>query len=163
MWSMESTWNVVAAFLIGTWVAVNGHSGQWESPGRVTPMALAGVALLGLAGGVAAGYLPGTAGTLVIPLYPFVFVPLLFALAAQLPAALVRGVTFFAAVSYEFYILHFYFIGDDLRQWMPLADSLVLQTIVGFTVTLISAWLLANAGVRVRAALEQYLLGVGHR
>jgi peptidoglycan/LPS O-acetylase OafA/YrhL len=155
----DENWNVVIAFCVGTYLTV---SGTMEALLRrpVWLWALLAAALLGICAVATVGVIPFRTRSLLFPFYPVVFVPLFFALARHLPQTVTRVATLFALVSYEFYILQFYFIGTALVALAGASFSLPVAVALGFALTLMSACILYWPDSWLRARVERYLLAV---
>lgn len=117
------------------------------------------VAVLGVAALAAAGVIPLRLRELVFPFYPLAFVPLFFFVAGKMPRPVARAVGFFAILSYEFYILHFYFIGRGFDSLFGSAIGLTGELAISFVVTLLLALLLSKVAARFRQGVDRYFLG----
>lgn len=159
MYGMQSTWNVVISFAVGVFCVVNGHvKGLIEAESsRVFPV-LGSTGLLIVAALSAAHVLPDSIRGLLFAFYPLAFVPFLFAVSAKLPALIVAASSFFAGVSYEFYILHVYFINTGFKEFFPGVTSLYSQIGIAFVVTLILATVISTIAFRLKKVIDNYLL-----
>ncbi len=150
-------WNVVIAFCIGTYLGVNG---RLEALYR-RPLALQLIfacCVLGVCALSSAKVIPFWIRGLLLPLYPLAFVPLFFAAAGVLPRWIKRAASRFAAVSYEFYILHFYFIGRGFDELFGGSIRMALEIPISFALTLAIATVLYFVNSRLRRPLDAYLL-----
>jgi peptidoglycan/LPS O-acetylase OafA/YrhL len=98
---------------------------------------------------------------LVASLSPLAFVPLSFAVAAKLPPFLIAGTTLFAGLSYEFYILHFYFINEGFHELFKVNIGLLGHTIIAFTVVFLLSFVLSRIGSFLISRANLYLCGTG--
>lgn len=157
MHGAHSTWNVVISFCVGVYVVVTD---------RLEPMLKRGVAFsLGFSAGLliacalsTRGVLPYAMRGLLFPFYPLAFVPLFFLVAKKLPTPVTRAVCLFSALSYEFYIFHFYFINEKYHELFPGSASLLVQIAIGFSVTFALAYVLSSLASRLRRAANTYFL-----
>jgi peptidoglycan/LPS O-acetylase OafA/YrhL len=154
----DENWNVVIAFCLGTWVAVNGRLDRFthRPVGRSVILAAFVLAVCALA---TWRIIPYEIRSLLYPFYPVAFIPLFFALSPRLPRVVARPVTFFALVSFEFYILQFYFIGSALKAVIGVQLPLTAGLPVAFVLTLTAATVLYGVDSRLRRVTENYLLG----
>jgi peptidoglycan/LPS O-acetylase OafA/YrhL len=84
--------------------------------------------------------------------------PLFFAAARVLPRWINRAASGFAAVSYEFYILHFYFIGRSLDELFGEPIRVRLEILISFPLVLALATGLYFLDSRLRRSVDAYLL-----
>ncbi len=154
----DENWNVVIAFCIGAYLAVSGRlEALLRRPAWMCGVAAA--ALLVICGLATWGVIPHWIRLLLFPFWPLAFMPLFFAAGSRLPRWIARPVGLFALVSYEFYILQFYFINRSLTALTNISSPLVLMVVSGFVLTLAFAALLYLLDSRLRAGIEGYLLG----
>ena len=153
----DENWNVVIAFCVGTYLTVSGRmEGLLRRP--VWLWAVLAAALLGVCAVATVGDIPFWIRSLLFPFYPIVFVPLFFAVARHVPRPVMRAATLFALVSYEFYILQFYFINKALVDLTGISFPLPAAVAIGFVLTLAGACILYWPDSWLRARLERYLL-----
>jgi peptidoglycan/LPS O-acetylase OafA/YrhL len=157
MYGTSSTWNVVISFSLGVYLGTNGHIGRLVNAGMARPL-LGSLSLLSVAAFSAGGILPYGVRGLLFALYPLAFVPLLFAISKKLPPLLLVASGFFAGLSYEFYILHFYLINEGFRDFFPGPMSLAGQIIISFTATFGIAFIVSRAASWFRKLADRYLL-----
>ena len=154
---VESTWNVVISFSVGVYFGVNGKINQLVNVG--TSRAFLGCfVLIGVTALATAGVLPYEVRSLLYALYPLAFIPLLFTIVKWLPNPIVTASSFFAALSYEFYILHFYFINQGFQDFFPIQVGLITQIVISFATTFMLAYAISRAAARVRTVADRYLL-----
>jgi peptidoglycan/LPS O-acetylase OafA/YrhL len=154
----DENWNVVIAFCIGTWIVVNGRLDRFthRPAGRSAIMAVIVLTVCALA---TWRIIPYEIRSLLYPFYPVAFIPLFFALSPRLPGMVAHPVTYFALVSFEFYILQFYFIGSALKAVIRVQLPLIAGLPVAFVLTLAAATILYGVDSRLRRVTEDYLLG----
>jgi hypothetical protein len=155
--SAGGAWNVVIAFCIGTYLGVNG---RLEALYR-RPVALNLVfacCVLAVCALSSAKVIPFWIRGLLLPFYPLAFMPLFFAAARVLPRWIKRTASGFAAVSYEFYILHFYFIVRGFNELFGKSIRMALEIPISFAVTLAIATALHFLNSRLRRPVDAYLL-----
>jgi surface polysaccharide O-acyltransferase-like enzyme len=157
MYGTSSTWNVVVSFSVGVYLGANGRLNQLIDCDTIRSLS-GSLALLGIAALATAGVLPYAMRNLLFAFYPLVFVPLIFSVAKQLPTQILAASGFFATLSYEFYILHFYFIGDNLREFLPIQSGLAAQILMSFFVTFVLAYAISRIAESLRVAVDGYLV-----
>ena len=153
----DENWNVIIGFCVGTYLTVSGRmEGLLRRP--VWLWALLGTALLAICAVATVGDIPFWFRSLLFPFYPVIFVPLFFAFARHVPRPVTRVATLFALVSYEFYILQFYFINKPLVDLTGASLPLPAAVAIGFVLTLVGACVLYRPDSWLRARVERYLL-----
>lgn len=158
-YGMQSTWNVVISFAVGVFCVVNGHiKGLIGVGSNRVFAALGSTGLLIVAALSTAHVLPDWIRGLLFAFYPLAFVPFLFAVSEKLPAVIVSASSFFGGVSYEFYILHFYFINAGFKELLPGVISLYSQIGIAFVVTFILATVISTIAFRLKKVIDNYLL-----
>ncbi len=152
-----SVFNVIISFSIGLYLGANGHI-QRLTEIRPMPSLLCSIGLLALVALATAEVLPFFVRNLLFAFYPLAFVPLLLAISRKLSPAALAASGFFAGLSYEFYILHFYLINEQFADFFPASTPLAGQILVSFITTLVIAYLVSNAATRFRVLADRYLL-----
>jgi peptidoglycan/LPS O-acetylase OafA/YrhL len=153
----DGLWNVFIAFCVGTYLAVSGRLqplSRW--PARWALPTAAG--LLGIYALASLELIPIFIRGLLLPFYPVVFLPLFFWAAGWLPRWVMRAAAAFAVVSYEFYILHFYFINDSFRDLFGPSIGLAGRLVIGFAVTFVLATAVNVVSRLIRRHVDGYLL-----
>jgi hypothetical protein len=82
----------------------------------------------------------------------------LFAVSQKLPKPILVASSVFAGVSYEFYILHFYFINDRFKDFFPASTPLYGQAIIAFVITAVLAYVISKGAARFKQVADNYLL-----
>jgi hypothetical protein len=156
-WNAAGAWNVVIAFCIGTYLGVNDRLDalRYRPPALYLPLACV---VLGVGALTCARVIPLWISGLLLPFYPVVFVPILFMVARVLPRWLMKIASLFAAISYEFYILHFYFINRGFNEIYGDRFRLALEIPISFVTTLVLASILYLVNSRLRRPLDAYFL-----
>lgn len=149
---------MVIAFCIGTYLCVNGLLEALLYRRPVVLNLIFACCVLGVCALASAHVIPFWIRGLLLPLYPLVFVPLFFAAARVLPHCINRTASGFAAVSYEFYILHFYFIGRGFNELFGDSIRMALEIPISFALVLALATVLYFLNSRLRRPLDAYLL-----
>lgn len=157
MYGTSSIWNVVISFSVGVYLGVNGYTSRLVNAGTM-PTLLGSLSLLAVAALSTAGVLPYSVRDLLYALYPLVFVPLLFAVSKRLPPSIIAASGFFAGLSYEFYIVHFYLINEGFTDFFPASTPLAGQIIISFTATFLVAYILSKVASWFRELVDKYLL-----
>jgi peptidoglycan/LPS O-acetylase OafA/YrhL len=153
-------WNVVIAFCIGTYLGVNGLlEALYRKP--VALYLVLGCCILAVCALSSAKVIPFWFRGLLLPLYPLVFIPLFFAAARVLPRCINRAASGFAAVSYEFYILHFYFIARGFDELFGGTIRMRYELPISFVLVLAIATGLHFFDSRLRRTVDAYFLETG--
>lgn len=153
----DENWNVVIAFCVGTYLVVNNKlDGMLRRP--LWLYGLASAVLIALCALATFRVIPYWSRLLLFPFYPLAFVPLFLAAGRRLPRWIARVVSLFAMISYEFYILQFYFINRSLTSLTGLSSPLVAMVALGFALTLVFAAVVYLVDSRLRRMIEGYLL-----
>ena len=90
------------------------------------------------------------------PVYPIIFVPIFFGISNYLPIWIDNIVTNFSEISFEFYILQFYFINGSFIQIFGSGFGLLTQIIIGFSANLFVAAILAKTANVIRKSIDSY-------
>ena len=161
MHGTQSILNVVISFSVGVYIGVNGHATRLINSERSMVFPLLGcISLLVIVALSSAHVLPYVIRIFLFAFYPLAFVPFLFAVCRKLPTRIVAASSFFASLSYEFYILHFYFINDKFRYFFPASTSLYVQIIFGFIITFVLAYIISKCASWSRKLADKYLLAI---
>jgi hypothetical protein len=91
-------------------------------------------------------------------LSPLVFIPLFFRLANGLHNRMTISFGIFAGMSYEFYILHFYFVNEGFREFFPMEVGLFGHIVISFVVVFILAYFLSLISSKLRDRTLGYFL-----
>ena len=159
MYGTQSFWNVVISFAVGVYLGGTGYTQRLiDTRGSSLFPLLGCVGLLIVAALSTAHVVPYEIRGLLYAFYPLAFVPLLFAVSKMLPAPIAGAISFFAGLSYEFYILHFYFINERFKDFFPAATPLYRQIIISFVATFVLAYLISKGASWSRTVAEKYLL-----
>ena len=159
MYGMQSMWNVVISFAVGVYCGANGYTKRLTDAGGRLVVPLVGcVGLLTVTALCTAHVLPNSVRNLLFAFYPLAFVPVLFAVSQKLPKPILVASSVFAGVSYEFYILHFYFINDRFKDFFSAAIPLYGQAIIAFVITAVLAYVISKGAARFKQMADNYLL-----
>jgi hypothetical protein len=152
--------NVVIAFCIGVYLGAQNRLQTLERQPLLLNafLACALLALCALSSRLLL-LIPHWIRGLLLPFYSVVFIPLFFALSRVLPAWLKKLSTLFAALSYEFYILHFYLIGSGFTAIFGRSLRLRAEVPIAFALTLAFAYVLYIISYNLRRPIQAYLLG----
>jgi len=157
LFSTESCWNVAISFMVGTYLGATGRLDQLTSRESVLtliiPLCIIAFAVLSTTHIISyeiRGFL--------FAFYPLAFVPAFFALARRMPKSILKTSTFFSELSYEFYILHFYFINENLRDLTFGPLNIASHIAISFFVTGLLAYGFSMIASRARKMIERYLL-----
>jgi peptidoglycan/LPS O-acetylase OafA/YrhL len=160
MYGAAVTWGVIISFAVGVYLDVNGQTSRLIGAGMTFPL-VGSLGLLVVAALSTAGVLPYSVRGFLFALYPLALVPVLLAICKKLPRPIVAASSFFSSLSYEFYILHFYFINQGFGDFFPPAASLDAQIIISFITTFAVAYVISHVASRFRRVANGYLLAIG--
>ena len=90
------------------------------------------------------------------PVYPIIFVPMFFGVSKYLSIWIDNIVTKFSEISFEFYILQFYFINGSFIKIFGTGFGLLTQIIIGFSAILFVAAILAKTENVIGKAIDAY-------
>jgi peptidoglycan/LPS O-acetylase OafA/YrhL len=159
MYGEQAMWDVVISFAVGVYCGVNGHTKRLTDTGARLIVPLFGcVGLFTVAALSTAHVLPPSVRNLLFAFYPLAFVPVLFAVSQTLPKPILVASSVFAGVSYEFYILHFYFLNDGFQDFFPASIPLYGQAIIAFIITVCLAHVISKGAARFKQVADEYLL-----
>jgi len=153
----RSTWNVFVSFSLGVYLSINSKISQLIENKTIYPF-------LGMFGLMAITILsnykiiPYNIRHLLYAFYPLAFVPIFFMITKRLPKPILVANTFFASLSYEFFILHFYFISNKYPDYNNTQIPLCLQMTISFLATLFMAFLISKCASMLRKVTNEYLL-----
>jgi len=155
----QAMWNVIISFAVGVYCGVNGYTTRLTDTGARLVVPLFGcVGLLTVAVLCTAHVLPTSIRSLLFAFYPLAFVPVLFAVAQKLPRPVLVAGSVFAGLSYEFYILHFYFLNDGFKDFFLASTPLYGQAIIAFVITAVLAYVISKGAARFKQMADNYLL-----
>jgi len=155
----QSSWNVFVSFSLGVYLSINGKLSPLIENETIGPF-LGAAGLIAISILIYYKILPNEIKYLFYAFYPLFYVPIFFMIAKRLPSLLLIFSTFFATLSYEFYILHFYFINKEYQDIINVSSPLYAKMIISFLTTLVLAYLLSKCASRLRKAANDYLLAV---
>lgn len=90
-------------------------------------------------------------------LYPIAFVPFALNISSRLPEIIARPVTWFSLISYEFYVLHFYFINNRFYEFFPRTMGLFSHILISFAISTGLAYVFSKAANKLRRLELAYL------
>ncbi|MFC5700853.1 acyltransferase family protein [Cohnella faecalis] len=153
----SSFWNVAVSFGFGVYLASNGLLSKVLNLKLVWAVPLA-ILLLFICSLCSAGIIHFDIRKLLFPLYPIAFMPIFFSLASRISGLLEKSISKFSEISFEFYMLQFYFINGGFTKIFGGQFHLVWQIVIGFCAALLVSILLAEIGKRLRRAADNYFL-----
>jgi len=157
---MERTFIVAMGFSVGVYFGANQYlEGLSSSKTGLFFIFPIGLFILNALSISIVRNIPDFPHRLLYPLIPIAFVPVFLDLARRLPAQILKGISFFAGISYEFYILHFYFINEGFSEFFGISVDLTSQVFISFTVTLVLSYILNRVAMPLREKVTTYLLG----
>lgn len=152
-----SFWNVAISFSLGVYFSVNGLLSKVLNIKLKWSIPLAFLVLVACASS-SLGIIPFDMRKIMFPLYPVAFMSIFFKLASCLPIFMESWIKKFSEISFEFYLLQFYFINGSFRMIFGNGYGLLSQIIIGFGVDLLVAVFLAEIGKKLRKAIDSYFL-----
>ncbi len=156
MYGQENAFNVATGFILGIFLQ---KTERFQSVSSIKPVVYIPVAFFLLLMNFMSIYevFPFYVHRLLYFLYPIFFIPLFFDVSNCIPNKIKLVITAFAAISYEFYILHFYFIDNELYSdiWTP--SGIFEKIIISFLVTIIFSVILSKFSDFMRKQLDIYL------
>ncbi len=157
MYGTASAWNVVIAFNIGVYMGLNAGI-EWIYK-RPFCFYLALTFLLFILCMLATSkVIPYDLRTALFPFYPVTVVPLLVRI-GECFRGIARGVILWlSSISYEVYIVHFYFINKSLTKMFPFLDGVLLNLIVSFAIVVPVAFVLSFFSGYLRSKVVRYIV-----
>ena len=158
MYNHANFFNVATGFAVGLYLQ---KTGKFETVLKMKPVIYLPAALILIVINVLSVYeaFPIYVHSCFYLFYPFIFIPLFFKISTYIPTTVMKTITMFAAVSYEFYILHFYFINDKIYGSIISPNGIASKIIVSFSITLAFSVVLAWIGYVLRKSMDAYLFG----
>jgi len=157
MYGTQSLWNVFISFCLGVYLSVRDFLPRLieVKPKYSLPLAITLLIICGLS---KSKILPYPVQSFLFVFYPFAFVSLFFAISGKLPKWVITPVLFFASISYEFYILHYYFANKNFYEIFPASFGLFLHIIISFTITCFLSFVLSRSATKLRKIVIEYLV-----
>ena len=124
MYGVASSWNVAISFNIGCFIGLNSNIKDFFNK-SLAYYALATCVLLVLSGLATSKIIPYEIKSLLLPFYPFCAIPMLYKIGNKITGAFKASIVWFSSISYEVYILHFYFINDKFSDIFPSIKSIL--------------------------------------
>lgn len=157
IYGAQSFWNVFIGFTLGAFASWRrGESAPPALPLGLPWLALGSLVVIGLRV-VSMRSGRGWISDLILPLYPIFVLPCLLWLGARLPAVVLGVCSFFAALSFEFYMLHPYFIHDGFARLFGSWSGLWWEVLASLLLALLAAALLHPLAENLRSRAERYL------
>jgi len=153
----QSAFNVIISFSVGSYVSIHGLLDVMYQR-RILLTYLFCASLLTIVALSTSEVIPYAIRGLMFSLYPLAFVPLFSHLSEKIPRYVIKASGFFAGLSYEFYILHFYFINNRFRDFFHKPMSVFGQITISFSLTLVLAYIISYIAKRLRESANTYLI-----
>ena len=134
MYSTASAWNVVIAFNIGCYVGLN-YSIEKLSQKSIYFYAILTIILIITSTLATSKIIPYEIRSILFPVYPIIVAPLFFKIGNLLTGIIRVAIGWFSSISYEVYIIHFYFINNYFADLFPNITSLSFQIIISILMT----------------------------
>jgi peptidoglycan/LPS O-acetylase OafA/YrhL len=154
----QSLWNVVISFCVGLFLGVNGRLEPMRRNARIAIAVPFSASLIVICALATAGVLPSSIRSMLFAFYPLAFVPCFVLLSDRLPKSVMKTAVLFSGLSYEFYILHFYFINDNFYEVFPRSVGLLGHLIIAFIATLTLSVIFSRIASRAGRSVNKYLL-----
>jgi peptidoglycan/LPS O-acetylase OafA/YrhL len=157
MHNTTSSWNVIMAFNIGCYIAIKSNM-ELLSKNSIFFYTLMTLFILLVCGLATSKILPWGTREFLLPLYPFFAVPLLYKLGGSISGYPRLIISWFSSISYEFYILHFYFINQKFSDLFPSIDSIYYMIFLSFIIITPLAFILSKIGAFLSRKVINYIL-----
>lgn len=95
---------------------------------------------------------------LLLALSSIIFFPFLFKLSLIVPKKIILLTLLFGPISFEFYILHFYFINEELQNLIRINLNLTISILVSFSITIILSALISFTAKNMRKRFLYFIL-----
>ena len=161
MYGTESAWNVVMSFNIGCYIGVNSDFEKFSNRSLAFYVLTTGVLIM-LCAGATARLLPYQIRGLLMPFYPVFALPMLWKIGNRISGHFEDLIIWFSSISFEVYILHFYFINKYFQDLFPAIRSIYLQLIVSLLIVLPLAHICSKAGLFISSRLHFYFLHLNY-
>jgi len=157
IYTVPSAWNVIIAFNIGCFIGVSSSIDKsFQKP--TTFYAIATLLLFILSALATSSIIQNSIRGLLFPLYPFFIVPLLFRIGSNLRDFMGSTTIWFSSISYEVYIIHFYFINRYFEDFFPNITSIFLQIVIALIIVLPLAHILSKISSAMSKTINNYLI-----
>lgn len=157
MYGTASSWNIIIAFNIGCYIGINKDIDAFTEKTTLfylfTTLVLLMTCVLSTSKIISYEF-----RTLLLPLYPLFAVPLLLKIGNNIKGYLKNIIDWLSGISYEVYILHFYFINKKFTDLFPSIESIFLQILIAFIIVLPIAFFISRLGNSISAIIGNYLL-----
>jgi peptidoglycan/LPS O-acetylase OafA/YrhL len=157
MYNAGSAWNVVMAFNIGCYIGINSNIEIFTQKSLLYFL-FTTLLLLLLSALATLKILPHEVRNFLLPLYPFFAIPLLFKIGSSLKGRTKIVVAWFSSISFEVYILHFYFINEAFSDLFPAIDSIFFKIFMAIIIVLPLSYIFAKIGIFFGKTINEYLL-----
>ena len=157
MYGTASAWNVVIAFNIGCYVGLNSSIEMFTKKSLFFYLS-ATIMLLLLSGLATSRTIPHEVRILLFPFYPLFVIPLLFKVGNRIKGGFKAVVTWLSSISYEVYILHFYFINKNFSDLFPTINTIYFQILISIIIVVPLAYINSQIGLYISNAVNNYLL-----
>jgi peptidoglycan/LPS O-acetylase OafA/YrhL len=138
----QRLWGVFIPFYLGVYLTVNDKIKSLTEI-NIIVSGLSVILVLIVSTVVIAQRQPYSVRLILYVFYPLAFVPLLFFISNILSEKALQVISFFSSISYEFYILHFYFINKNFYEIFPDHFGFCSHVILSFMMTLILSYFLS--------------------
>jgi len=157
MYSIASAWNVVIAFNIGCFIGISSSIDELSKKSTAF-YALSTVLLIIISALATSKIIPYEIRGLLFPLYPIFAAPFFFKIGNHLKGILQSTTIWFSSISYEVFIIHFYFINKNFEVLFPSITSLYLQIAIALIIVLPLAHILSKTSSFVSKKASNYLI-----
>ncbi len=157
MYGTSSAWNVVIAFNIGCYIGLNLKIETLSKKPLILYL-IASLILLLICGLATSRIVPYEIRGFLFPFYPFIVAPLIYKIGNSMIGLAQQLVSWFSSISYEVYIIHFYFINKYFSDLFPSIKSIFLQISIAFLIVLPLAFIFSRTGSWLSRITNKYLI-----
>lgn len=152
MYGAASSWNVIMAFQIGCYFKLNMDIKTFKKKRFLLVSCL----LIFMDGLSKNGIISNEIRDFLLPMFSFFVVPFLYNIGCMCPKYLKKYVVLFSSISFEVYILHFYFINENLIQLFPEITSLWSHMALSLSIVLPIAYILSKVSSFINGIVIRY-------
>ena len=153
----QSSWNVIISFLIGVYIGINSKLNIILSK-KLSYHIVVSLSVLLICALATKHILPCQLRSLLFAFYPIFVAPALLRFASYIPRLFEKYISFFSNLSFEFYIVHFYFINNCFHELFPSTEKIYYQIIIAFLITLPLSFIFSKIASHLSKGIINYFL-----
>jgi peptidoglycan/LPS O-acetylase OafA/YrhL len=157
MYGTQSAFNVIIAFNIGSYLGQQGGVNQISRKSFLYYFVWT-ILILSLSGLATINTIPREVRTLLWPAYPLLVIPLFYRIGNLLKGIPLIIVLWFSSISFEVYILHFYFINENFIVLFPAVRSLPLEIFLVMIIVLSLAVACNKVATMTCRRIQSYII-----